>query len=169
MQCPLSGINHCQSTPIDQTYPLIPLTDLWVHAAKFFWFYLFELLTLAYYSYYGIMCVALTSTLQLASVISTTAYAMWVLFAGFLFPRPVRHALMSGCASGVLRSVCMPAAHRQGVHAAMYLSTCFLEFERLFQCHSKTGMQYEAIVPARFDAYDVFMPQLHWLHTFCMG
>lgn len=71
-----------------------------MHAAKFFWFYLFQLQTLSYYTSYGIMCVVLSSSLQIASVISTTAYAMWVLFAGFLMTREVRpdaHSAICSC------------------------------------------------------------------------
>ncbi|KAK9811201.1 hypothetical protein WJX73_009709 [Symbiochloris irregularis] len=58
-------------------------------AAKFFWWWLFQFCTLSFYTFYGIMCVALTPSLQIAAVISTSAYAMWVLFAGFLYTRPV--------------------------------------------------------------------------------
>lgn len=60
-----------------------------VCAGKFFWWWLFQLLTLATYTYYGILCVAITPSLPIAAVISTTAYAMWVLFAGFLATQPV--------------------------------------------------------------------------------
>lgn len=42
-------------------------------AAKFFWWWLFQFCTLSFYTFYGIACVALTPSLQIAAVISTSA------------------------------------------------------------------------------------------------
>ncbi|KAL0018676.1 hypothetical protein WJX77_002041 [Trebouxia sp. C0004] len=52
-------------------------------AGKFFWFLLFNLLTLIYFAFFGMLCVALTPTLQLAAVGSAYVYSLFNLFAGF--------------------------------------------------------------------------------------
>lgn len=59
-------------------------------AAKFFWYLLFSYLTLLYFTFYGMMAVAVSPHVQLAAVISSAFYSLWFLFAGFLIPRPVR-------------------------------------------------------------------------------
>jgi ABC-2 type transporter len=51
---------------------------------------LFMLLTLTYFTFYGFMAVALTPSVQLAAVISSTFYSIWNLFSGFIITRPVR-------------------------------------------------------------------------------
>lgn len=58
-------------------------------AAKFFWYLLFMFLTFSYFTFYGMMAVGLTSSQQLAAVISSAFYSIWNLFSGFLIPRPV--------------------------------------------------------------------------------
>lgn len=60
-----------------------------VIAAKFFWYLLFMFLTFSYFTFYGMMAVGLTSSQQLAAVISSAFYSIWNLFSGFLIPRPV--------------------------------------------------------------------------------
>ncbi|KAK9906410.1 hypothetical protein WJX75_001426 [Coccomyxa subellipsoidea] len=57
-------------------------------AAKFFWYLLFSYLTLLYFTFYGMMAVAVSPHVQLAAVISSAFYSLWFLFAGFLIPRP---------------------------------------------------------------------------------
>ena len=54
---------------------------------------LFVFLTQCYFTAYGMMAVALTPSLQLAAVLSSTFYSIWNLFSGFLIPRPVRFTL----------------------------------------------------------------------------
>jgi len=56
-------------------------------AAKFFWYFLFVFVTLLYYTFYGLMAVVLSPSIQLSSVASTLFYAIWSLFAGFLISR----------------------------------------------------------------------------------
>ena len=55
---------------------------------KFGWYLLFVWLSIMYYTYYGIMAVVLSPSLQMASVAATVFYAIWSLFAGFLAPLP---------------------------------------------------------------------------------
>jgi ABC-type multidrug transport system permease subunit len=55
-------------------------------AAKFFWYLLFMFLTFTYFTFYGMMAVGLTSSQQLAAVVSSAFYSIWNLFSGFLIP-----------------------------------------------------------------------------------
>lgn len=57
-------------------------------AAKFFWFLLFMFLTLLYFTYYGVACVAITPNLMMAAIISGAFYGLMNLFAGFVMPKP---------------------------------------------------------------------------------
>ncbi|KAL3134216.1 hypothetical protein ABBQ38_006651 [Trebouxia sp. C0009 RCD-2024] len=57
-------------------------------AGKFFWFMLFNLLTLTYFTFFGMLCVALAPTLQLAAVCSAYVYSIFNLFAGFAITQP---------------------------------------------------------------------------------
>lgn len=59
-------------------------------AGKFFWFLLYMILTLLYFTYYGVMCVAITPNLLTAAVVSNSLYLTMNLFSGFVIPRPVR-------------------------------------------------------------------------------
>ncbi|GLJ45897.1 hypothetical protein SUGI_0966190 [Cryptomeria japonica] len=71
-------------------YGLIVYTmmDFIWSTTKFFWFFFCILFTFIYYTYYGMTTVALTSNASLASIFSTGFLAIWMLFGGFLIPRP---------------------------------------------------------------------------------
>jgi ABC-type multidrug transport system permease subunit len=56
--------------------------------AKFGWYVLVMFLTLVYFTLYGIAVIALTPSLQVGAILSSTFYSLWNLFAGFLLPRP---------------------------------------------------------------------------------
>jgi len=43
-------------------------------AAKFFWYLFFMYFTLLYFTFYGMMCVGLTPSYNIASIISTAFY-----------------------------------------------------------------------------------------------
>lgn len=45
--------------------------------------------TLLYFTYYGMMSVALTPNENISNIISYSFYALWNLFSGFVIPRPV--------------------------------------------------------------------------------
>ena len=45
--------------------------------------------TLLYFTYYGVMCVALTPNLLMAAVASNSLYLTMNLFSGFVIPAPV--------------------------------------------------------------------------------
>ncbi|KAL9264264.1 Pleiotropic drug resistance protein 1-like protein [Drosera capensis] len=58
-------------------------------ASKFLWYLFFMLFTFLYYTFSGMMAVAMTPNPAFSSVISTYFYALWNLFAGFLIPGPM--------------------------------------------------------------------------------
>ncbi|ERM97072.1 hypothetical protein AMTR_s00122p00119310 [Amborella trichopoda] len=57
-------------------------------AAKFFWYLFFMFFTLLYFTYYGMMAVAITPNQDIAAIGAGAFYAIWNLFSGFLIPRP---------------------------------------------------------------------------------
>ncbi|XP_050231595.1 pleiotropic drug resistance protein 1-like [Mercurialis annua] len=57
-------------------------------ADKFFWYLFFMYFTLLYYTFYGMMSVAITPNQQVASIVSSAFYSIWNLFSGFIIPRP---------------------------------------------------------------------------------
>lgn len=60
----------------------------YVDAGKFFWYLLITLLTLIFFSFWGILAVALTPNIQVSAVLASGFYALWLLFGGFLIPWP---------------------------------------------------------------------------------
>lgn len=61
-------------------------------AEKYFWYIFFMFFTLLYFTFYGMMTVAVTPNPNIANIISYSFYALWNLFSGFLIPRPVSFA-----------------------------------------------------------------------------
>ncbi len=45
-------------------------------------------LTLLYFTYYGVACVAITPNLMVAAILSGAFYGLMNLFAGFVIPQP---------------------------------------------------------------------------------
>ncbi|KAI5057342.1 hypothetical protein GOP47_0027357 [Adiantum capillus-veneris] len=66
------------------TYPMISFD--WT-AAKFFYYLFFLSFTLLYFTYYGMMCVAITPNVHFAAIITTFLFTFWNLFCGFIIPR----------------------------------------------------------------------------------
>lgn len=58
-------------------------------ALKFLWYIFFTFFTLLYFTYYGMMAVAMTPNAHIASVIAAAFYSIWNLFASFVIPRTV--------------------------------------------------------------------------------
>ncbi|KAJ6346920.1 hypothetical protein OIU76_003581 [Salix suchowensis] len=56
-------------------------------AAKFLWYLFFMYFTLLYFTFYGMMAVAFTPNHHIAAIVSTSFYAIWNLFSGFIVPR----------------------------------------------------------------------------------
>lgn len=59
-------------------------------AGKFAWYVFFTFFSLAYFTLYGMMAVAVSPNVHIASVISSAFYGIWSLFSGFIIPQTVR-------------------------------------------------------------------------------
>eukprot|EP00253_Pinus_taeda_P031794 PITA_31794 len=64
------------------------LTGLTWTAAKFFWYLFFMFFTFLYSTYYGMIMAAVTPNASVASVLSSACIAVWMIFSGFIIPRP---------------------------------------------------------------------------------
>ncbi|CAN1140261.1 ABC transporter G family member 37 [Linum perenne] len=58
-------------------------------AKKFLWYIFFIYFTLLYFTFYGIMTVAVTPNYHIAAIISSFFYSLWNRFCGFMIPRQV--------------------------------------------------------------------------------
>lgn len=67
------------------------LTCYLAHAAKFFWYFFFVFLNLLFFTSWGIIAVALTPNIQVSAVLSSGVYTFWLIFGGFIVPRPQIH------------------------------------------------------------------------------
>ena len=56
---------------------------------KFFWYLFLMYFTLLYFTFYGMMTIAMTPTQQIGQICSSAFYGIWNLFSGFLVPRTV--------------------------------------------------------------------------------
>lgn len=59
-------------------------------ATKFLWFYYYVFMCFVYFTFYGMMLVALTPSYQIAAILMSFFLSFWNLFSGFLIPRMVR-------------------------------------------------------------------------------
>ncbi|CAL5359016.1 unnamed protein product [Camellia sinensis] len=55
--------------------------------AKFLWYLFFMYFTLLYFTFYGMMTVAVTPNHNIASIVSSAFYGIWILFSGFVIPK----------------------------------------------------------------------------------
>ncbi|XP_050220402.1 pleiotropic drug resistance protein 3-like [Mercurialis annua] len=67
------------------TYPMIGYS---MSAYKIFWAFYALFCTLLCFNYMGMLLVALTPNIQVASILSSSTYVMLILFAGFVVPEP---------------------------------------------------------------------------------
>jgi ABC-2 type transporter len=58
-------------------------------AAKFFWYLFYMYFTLLYFTFYGMLCVGLTPSYNIAAIVSSAFYGIWNVFSGFIIARPV--------------------------------------------------------------------------------
>lgn len=56
---------------------------------KFLWFFIISFLTFLYFTYYGMMMVAVTPNIQAAGILSNCFFFLFNLFSGLFIPRPV--------------------------------------------------------------------------------
>lgn len=59
-------------------------------AGRFLLYFFFMFFTLLYFTYWGMMCVAITPNAQIAAIVSSAFYGLWNLFSGFSIARPVQ-------------------------------------------------------------------------------
>ncbi|KAM5564596.1 pleiotropic drug resistance protein 1-like [Rosa sericea] len=57
----------------------------WI-VSKFLWYLFFMYFTLLYFTFYGMMTMALTPNHNIAAITSSSFYAIWNLFSGFVIP-----------------------------------------------------------------------------------
>ncbi|GFP96775.1 pleiotropic drug resistance protein 1 [Phtheirospermum japonicum] len=57
-------------------------------ATKLFWYIFFMYFTLLYFTFYGMMCLAMAPNHHIASIISGGFITLWTLFSGYIIPRP---------------------------------------------------------------------------------
>ncbi|XP_051136190.1 pleiotropic drug resistance protein 1-like [Andrographis paniculata] len=57
-------------------------------AAKFFWYVFIMFFTLLYFTFYGMMAVAMTPNYHIATIMSAALLSLWNLFSGFIIPHP---------------------------------------------------------------------------------
>ncbi|KAL0918032.1 hypothetical protein M5K25_013153 [Dendrobium thyrsiflorum] len=56
---------------------------------KFLWFFIISFLTFLYFTYYGMMTVAVTPNIQVAGILSSCFFFFFNLFSGLCIPRPL--------------------------------------------------------------------------------
>ncbi|XP_008786438.3 ABC transporter G family member 45-like [Phoenix dactylifera] len=64
-----------------------PMMGFEFASAKLIWFMFFMLLSFMYFVLFGMMTVALTPNLEIASILSFFIFIMWSIFCGFFIPR----------------------------------------------------------------------------------
>ncbi|KAL3528696.1 hypothetical protein ACH5RR_008018 [Cinchona calisaya] len=57
-------------------------------AVKFLWFYFVNFFSFLYFTYYGMMTVAITPNHQVAAIFAAAFYSLFNLFSGFFIPKP---------------------------------------------------------------------------------
>ncbi|XP_045797964.1 pleiotropic drug resistance protein 1-like [Trifolium pratense] len=58
------------------------------NVAKVLWCLFFMYFTFLYFTFYGMMSVAMTPNSHISTIVSSAFYAVWNLFSGFIIPRP---------------------------------------------------------------------------------
>jgi len=58
-------------------------------ASKVFWNLYYTYFSFLYYTFYGMMTMAITPNPHIAGILSTSFYAVWCLFSGFIIPLSV--------------------------------------------------------------------------------
>ncbi|WOL19176.1 ABC transporter G family member 45 [Canna indica] len=69
------------------SFTLYPMIGFQFSIVKFLWFILFILLSLTYFTLYGMMVVALTPTPEISALLSFLIYLLWIFFSGFFITR----------------------------------------------------------------------------------
>ncbi|KAJ0075535.1 hypothetical protein Patl1_34365 [Pistacia atlantica] len=65
-------------------------------AAKFFWYLFFMYFSLLYFTFYGMMAVAMTPNHHISGIVSSAFYGIWNGFSGFIIPRTCKEFQYGG-------------------------------------------------------------------------
>lgn len=84
-----------------------PMIGFQVTASKFFWFFLYQVMSFMYYTLYGMMTVALTPNIEIAMGLSFLIFIFWNVFSGFIIAREV---LITHTHLNILRNGLDPSA-----------------------------------------------------------
>jgi ABC-type multidrug transport system permease subunit len=57
--------------------------------SKFLWYLFFMYFTILYFTFYGMMTMAITPNHNIAAIVSSAFYAIWNIFSGFIVPQTV--------------------------------------------------------------------------------
>ena len=92
-------MDFCLQVAIELPYMLVqvlmsaaivcPMIGFQMTAGKFFWFLLYMVLSYTYFTLMGMMTVALTPNIDLASGLSFLFFLFWDVFSGFIIGREV--------------------------------------------------------------------------------
>ncbi|XP_034699400.1 ABC transporter G family member 39-like [Vitis riparia] len=63
------------------------MMGLELKAAKFFLYLLFQIISLLYFTYFGMMIIAVSPNQEIATLLSALFYTLWNIFSGFIIPR----------------------------------------------------------------------------------
>jgi ABC-type uncharacterized transport system permease subunit len=66
-----------------------PMIGFQMSAEKVFWFVIFMVLSFVYYALFGMVTVALTPNLEIATGLSFVIFTFWNVFSGFIIGREV--------------------------------------------------------------------------------
>jgi ABC-type multidrug transport system permease subunit len=87
-----------------------PMVGFQLTVTKFFWFVLYMILSFTDYTLYGMMAVALTPNIEIASGLSFLIFMIWNVFSGFIVARKVFFFSFFN----PLSSVCISSTHTSG-------------------------------------------------------
>lgn len=103
-------------------------------AAKFFWYLLFTLLTILFFTYYGQMSVAISPNPQLAAILGSAVYSVWFLLAG-------------GSVSGlhVLLVSSVGGGAEEGQEVSCLVTVAVHDFKSWCICHTRPCMHHDSV------------------------
>uniref|UniRef100_A0A804N7L0 ABC-2 type transporter transmembrane domain-containing protein n=1 Tax=Zea mays TaxID=4577 RepID=A0A804N7L0_MAIZE len=85
----VGGITLHVGASDDLSSIVYPMIGFQVTASKFFWFFLYQVMSFMYYTLYGMMTVALTPNIEIAMGLSFLIFIFWNVFSGFIIVREV--------------------------------------------------------------------------------
>ncbi|KAG5572715.1 hypothetical protein H5410_062481 [Solanum commersonii] len=84
----ISEIPYIIIQTTDYTLIVYTMVGFEFTAAKFFWLYFVTFFSFLYFTYYGLMTIAITPNHHVASIFAAAFFSLFNLFSGFFIPRP---------------------------------------------------------------------------------